>query len=278
MASNANTQISLAKVAEYVETLTRDPKSKVFVPLGEIYRQSGMVDEAQAVVLKGLKQNPDYGLGYIALGRVLLAKDLPEKAEKAYRKALRFEPENLSALKGLLRLLWNRGDTEGAGEMAETLVRVKPGDPDAEKVLKSLAGRSEKQTGAGASAGKEKTAAGAEKAEGDEPIQTATLADIYVRQGLYAKALNLYRQILASNPQNQEIKRKAQAAQKRLDEQRSEAEPDTTASNEGAAGAQEQIAARDTETPPNASDSVEATIRVLESWLDGIRQRREHVQ
>lgn len=257
MAFDANTRNVLAKVAEYVEELTRDPGSRVFVPLSEIYRQAGMLQSAQSVLLKGIKQNPDYGPGYIALGRTLASRDMADKAEKAFRKALQVAPGNLSALKALLRILWEKGDVTEARKTAEVLYEVNPGDEDAEKILQLIAEGHEKESASGA-AGEQ--VAVPKKSEGEEPIKTATLAEIYVRQGLFEKALNVYRQVLSRDPQNQEIRRKALAVKKRLEEQRAQDSKKTSVE------ALEETPVEDT------------PIRILQGWLDSIRQRRSHVQ
>lgn len=289
MAFDANTQIVLAKVAEYVEALTREPGSRCFVPLSEIYRQAGMLEAAQSTLLKGIKQNPDYGPGYIALGRTLAARGMTGKAEKAFRKALQVEPGNLPALKALLRILWEKGDAVEARKTAEALYQAKPGDEDAEKILQRIAERHEKESFSGM-AGEQ--AAAPEKSEGEEPIKTATLAEIYVRQGLFEKALNVYRQVLGRDPQNQEIRRKALAVKKRLEEQRAqgrekssedawaEASGETAGASTRAVPSTQESPAMNQSAPERLEEthSEDAPIRILQGWLDSIHQRRSHVQ
>ncbi|MFO7982074.1 MAG: tetratricopeptide repeat protein [Desulfuromonadales bacterium] len=289
MALDANTQIVLAKVAEYVEALTREPASRCFVPLSEIYRQAGMFEAAQSTLLKGIKQNPDYAPGYIALGRTLAARDMPGKAEKAFRKALQIAPGNLPALKALLRILWDNGNVVDARKTAEALYQAKPGDEDAEKILQRIAERHEQESFSGEA---DEQVAASEKSEGEEPIKTATLAEIYVRQGLFEKALNVYRQVLGRDPKNQEVRRKALAVKKRLEEQRAQegekSSEDTRAeatgkapgASGGAASLTREIPAMNQSAPerPEEKAAQDAPIRILQGWLDSIHQRRSHVQ
>lgn len=47
-----------------------------------------------------------------------------------------------------------------------------------------------------------------EEKEGDHPIATVTLAEIYAIQGLTQQAIDTYRQLLEQNPDNEEIRRK----------------------------------------------------------------------
>lgn len=54
-------------ISKYTDILERDPSSRVFAPLAEIYKKFGMHDKALAILKAGLKNSPDYTLGYICL-------------------------------------------------------------------------------------------------------------------------------------------------------------------------------------------------------------------
>ena len=56
--------------------------------------------------------------------------------------------------------------------------------------------------------GEELTAAAAQAASQDHPIATATLAQIYSNQGMVQRAADTYREVLARDPGNKEIKRR----------------------------------------------------------------------
>jgi len=93
------------------------------------------------------------------------------------------------------------------------------------------------------------------------PIQTATLAEIYQRQGFLDKARKVYVGLLQEDPANEDIRRRLEELDHRL-AQMSSASPETVAG----AGAV---------SPP--SNRQEAEIAVLQGWLRAIEQGRRHV-
>lgn len=52
---------------KYLSMYQKNPSGKAFAPLAEAYRKLGMLSEAFNVLKKGLKQHPEYVLGYIIL-------------------------------------------------------------------------------------------------------------------------------------------------------------------------------------------------------------------
>lgn len=74
----------------------------------------------------------------------------------------------------------------------------KPGDDELLHLFQEIENREEG----------EMTAAAAKPASQDHPIATATLAQIYSDQGMVQRAADTYRQILARDPGNKEIKRR----------------------------------------------------------------------
>ena len=56
-----------ALIKKHEETLARDPNSRVFAQLGELYRKVGMLDYALRVFREGVKRHPTYHLGYLGL-------------------------------------------------------------------------------------------------------------------------------------------------------------------------------------------------------------------
>lgn len=56
-----------ALVKKYEDALAKDPTSRVFAQLGELYRKLGMFDKAFIVYRDGIKHHPSYILGYLGL-------------------------------------------------------------------------------------------------------------------------------------------------------------------------------------------------------------------
>ena len=54
---------------KYKNVLQKDPRSKAFAPLADIYRKYAMMDEALKVLQTGIRHNPEYVPGHLALAR-----------------------------------------------------------------------------------------------------------------------------------------------------------------------------------------------------------------
>tara|TARA_R110000868_G_scaffold55424_8_gene172373 strand:+ start:36826 stop:37761 length:936 start_codon:yes stop_codon:yes gene_type:complete len=54
-------------VKKFEDALAKDPSSRVFAQLGEVYRKMAMVDKAMHVYREGIKRHPSYVLGYLGL-------------------------------------------------------------------------------------------------------------------------------------------------------------------------------------------------------------------
>tara|TARA_R110000868_G_scaffold97619_14_gene268645 strand:+ start:2627 stop:3571 length:945 start_codon:yes stop_codon:yes gene_type:complete len=54
-------------VKKFEDALAKDPTSRVFAQLGEVYRKMAMVDKAMHVYKEGIKRHPSYALGYLGL-------------------------------------------------------------------------------------------------------------------------------------------------------------------------------------------------------------------
>lgn len=52
---------------KYKLQLEKNPRSAVFAPLAELYRKSGMLDEALRILKNGIRHNPNYIAGYLTL-------------------------------------------------------------------------------------------------------------------------------------------------------------------------------------------------------------------
>ena len=261
----------LGKIAEYVETLSRDPHSTVFVPLAETYRQMGLLDDALEVVQKGLETLPGLGVGYVCLGRIQTQRGALREAEAGFSKALELDPKNVSALKGLARVSTLAGKKERARELLDLALRLRPDDTVTGKMLASLGpavaapptALSQKPVAAPSPGNSAETEDGDED-QAQSPIATATIAEIYVKQGLLGKALKIYDDLLKANPGNTALElRHAEIARLHQGEVLTTAPAISTA--------------REPEVIPVPSNE-DLSLAALEAWLDAIRDRRMHVR
>jgi tetratricopeptide (TPR) repeat protein len=269
----------LGKIAGYTEILAKDPRSTVFVPLSEAYRKMGLLEDAIEVAGKGVQTLANYAPGYIALGRALAEHGEWERAAAAFERTLVLEPGNMQGLKGLARVRLTLKQREPARELLKQILAAAPGDEQAAQMLASL--------GAGEAARPAVTAAPSvvqtenpqpaqAASDAEPPIATATLAEIYERQGLLRKAFKIYRELYQADAKNRELYDKLISLKQRIEAGEEGASPATTSPVATLAPAQEQSM-----SPPEAPTGPtpdEKTVEVLNRWLASIRRRREHVR
>ena len=207
----------LGKMAGYIEMLVKDPYSTAFAALSDIYRTFGLHDEAIAVAQKGCEMVPSYPPGFVALGRALAEHGDPAAASKAYRQALALDPVNLPALTGLASSCLGCGQNEEALELLTQAQSLDPGD----KVVMQLFPVAKKLAAIPTSSPtvqntplivsevvEEEPSDPVVYAASLPPIATATLADIYIQQGFFERALKVFSGLLEEDPGNKEIRRR----------------------------------------------------------------------
>ena len=133
------------------------------------------------------------------------------KAEEAFYKALAVDQMCIAAYKGLAIILKNKGDIQKASDILTKAIMLDPGDQSLQQMIESLsappgAGNESAQVNPEPASSQEP--AMDQTTDGMKPITTATIADIYVEQGLYDKALEVYKELLAENPQDLSVQQK----------------------------------------------------------------------
>lgn len=84
-------------IEKYQILLQKDPKSQVFAPLTEAYRQMGLLEEAFRIALRGVQFNPNFGGGRIALAKVFIDRGNPASAIEELEKAIEVSADNILA-------------------------------------------------------------------------------------------------------------------------------------------------------------------------------------
>ncbi len=324
MSEQAPQSSLLGKIAAYTEILAKDPKSTIFVSLGEAYRKMGMLDDARLVVEKGLESNADFSPAHIVLARTLCQQGEYSLSETAFQDALKSDSESLAALVGYARLCILLGQEERARELLLEARNLSPADPVINKLLLSLPEEFPEDAGEAEDAGEDIVEEEAtempeeflqdeveedvdssitSEEEVDTPVLvSSTLADLYLKQGLTAQALDVYRQLSAEEPDNLLFRRKIRdleedfpgLARKQEDvDTEIQEEPD---SDELVDAIVEESSSDETSEEPvslseeeeimqvseftaerNSSDSDGQVLSTLNRWLDSIQQRREDV-
>lgn len=271
----------LGKMTGYIEMLVKDPYSTVFAPLSDIYRIFGLHDEAVAVAQKGTEMVPSYAPGFVSLGRALAEKSDPVGASEAYRRALTLDTKNLAALTGLASSCLGCGEADEALALLNQAQTIDPLDevvlqllPIVKKLQASVVSPPSVKVNHAPvtpSVSQPPDVVGVDGLDSVSapaqlpPIATATLADIYIKQGFPERAIKVYRDLLVEDPHNREIRQRYDALLQ--------------------SGGEELPKAGGTLDPPLAARGVlapkvngrEALIALYERWLDAIIRRRADV-
>jgi tetratricopeptide (TPR) repeat protein len=105
-----------------------DPGSLVFLELAEALRRKGQLEAAQKVVLSGLQRYPHLPAAHDLYARILADRQDYEHAFDEWDMALKLDPRNLGALKGLGFLFYRAGDHANALSHLEAAFQQAPGD------------------------------------------------------------------------------------------------------------------------------------------------------
>jgi tetratricopeptide (TPR) repeat protein len=130
------------EIAKLTARISKDPKSKLFVPLAEEYKKAGDIEMAIYVLLEGLKSNPEYVTGRFSLGKLLLAKGDLSGAQKEFEEVLKTNPDNLMAQKKLGDLFILQDRPHDALPHYKSALSSSPGDAELASLILDLeAGR-----------------------------------------------------------------------------------------------------------------------------------------
>lgn len=133
----------MENIEKLKEKVSKDPTSKLFVPLAEEYRKAGMHDEAIEVLKAGIEHQPGYMSARAALGKIYLEKDMKLEAEEEFEKVVKAIPDNLFAHRKLADIYRELGQREKAAEQYRTVLALNPLDEEAQLHLKQLEGAGE---------------------------------------------------------------------------------------------------------------------------------------
>jgi len=182
-----------SEIAKLSERYSKDPKSRIFVQLADAYRKSNMVDEALEVLKQGLQHHPQYPLAHLIQGRCFFDKRLYTQAKESFDKVIKFDPQNIVALRMIAQVCETLKDEAGQIAAYKGLLAVDPSDATAQEKLNVLEALQKKQS-----------------------FFTITMAQEYERQGNLAEALKIYENLGFSDPSDLGIQERIRDLKQKL--------------------------------------------------------------
>ena len=225
-----------ADIKNYEERLAQDPDSYLFARLSEVYLKVHLIEDALHTAHVGVAKYPTYIAGQRALAMACYAKGLHDESRQALGIVSAALPEDVEVQKLLGRLLVSHGSLDAAQKAFRTALEFSPNDEECRDELNVLLqGSSVPLVAVQSPAISEAEASFDEPGTGrldefddiiellesdiveefesvvqavpehHDPLSTATLAELYVQQGYIAKALEIYRSVLGDDPANSAI-------------------------------------------------------------------------
>ncbi len=174
------------QISRLVERRERNPRTHTFAELADLLREAGELDRALRVIEDGLRHHPHFLNARLVYARLLGELGRPDEAERAFRSVLEIDSENETARSAL-------GESEQGAE--GTISGHAPGGSrSAPRSAQWLAGLEVAWRG--------ESRAPAESGRGGDDLETATLAKLYLSQGLVEEAVGIYERLLARDPYN----------------------------------------------------------------------------
>lgn len=254
--------------------------------LARVCHQKGLVDECRHALQAVATAVPDHAEAQRLLARLYKESGNEQSALQALQTLLDFHPDDMSArieLEALQQRVAAFSDddlelielTEAdiyveADDVGELVERVKPVVRTVEDPWSGINTVSPDEAlsptalEAVWSVPEQQLTAAVEATGDHDPLNTSTLAELYVSQGFSDKAIAIYRQIVAEDPRNQE-------AANRLAELE---QAEVVAESGQAAVVAAELSSVPLNLPVEGVADQQAAVTVLEGWLENIRRLR----
>ena len=117
------------RLIKELETLVeKDPDSKYFCSLAQIYFATGRQEQAEKLCLNGLLKHPFYSQAYIILGEIYKEREEPEKALPLFEKAREMNPDNPNIYKNLAVIYKSQNSIEKTLQAYKKWSLLSPGN------------------------------------------------------------------------------------------------------------------------------------------------------
>jgi len=131
-----------SEITKLTERVSKDPKSKLFVPLAEEYKKAGDLEMAIHVLTEGLKNNPGYVTARAILGRLLLERGDIAGSQKELEEVVKIIPDNLLAQRKLGDICVLQGKPAEALKHYKSVIALNARDEEITSIISDIeAGR-----------------------------------------------------------------------------------------------------------------------------------------
>ena len=125
-------------VKKLEENLKKDPGSRSFCSLVQIYYSQGELEKAEKLCLEGLVYNPSYSQAYVILAEIYRSQGHIEKAVRYLTRAKEFNPENPNIYKNLGEIYRKQNDLKKTLQAYKMMLFLKPEDKTAISTVQHL--------------------------------------------------------------------------------------------------------------------------------------------
>jgi tetratricopeptide (TPR) repeat protein len=121
---------STSRLAQLKSRWESDPSSRIFLQLAEEYRHQGRLQEALAVLDRGLREHPGYLSALVAKGRAHLELGEADAARAVLERVVKQDATQMVANKLLVRTYLDTGDPARARERLDLYSLLNDSDPE----------------------------------------------------------------------------------------------------------------------------------------------------
>lgn len=230
MADALNDAELLSLIKDYSQQLKSNPSSRVFIELAGCYQRLELLDSAISTLRQGLTYSSQNLALQLKLAELLGVNSEYDEAVALYDRIIEQHPSNVEPLLGLVKLDIVQANRQRALLHLDKARQLDPTHPQLAVLAEQLSNISN----------------GAETSD-NIPLMTATVAELYLKQGLKEKAINVYTALVQQQPDNEVLR-------SRLNE----------------------LVEQHDNLPDDENDRRQV-LDSLQRWLDAIELRRKHV-
>jgi len=217
---------------KYEEIVLKDPSSPAFVFLAEILRKQGDLHRASEILIKGLRNHPEIITARIILGKIYYDRWMIDQAKNEMEKVIRDAPDNLQAAKMLIQIYRSEENYNEALELCYSALLFNPEDYELRKNMNEIEkesshdGMKTRTTKSGQIVNDILELDVSPKGEPTsnlviEELYTEAMANMYIDQGSYEKAITVLEKLIQREPENTLIRTKLNLSRSYLLSERS---------------------------------------------------------